>query len=477
MHWIDSPDAPFADVEDECHRSVIEQGDLHQGSECTAFGVEPRVGERLNDRRYQVLGIAGLGRSGETGSSAPAKICRKGELGNHEDGTPNIGERSVHLPLVIGKYPQTGNLVDEGNGIGCEIGSNDRHEHEESVSDRRHLLAADGHLCMANPLNHSAHLNSPRGGTEPTLAAMILNIVLSSVRGFAMGAADIVPGVSGGTIALVLGIYERLVHSVKAGSSALGHLLKGDIGGFRRWMRAVDWIFILPLGFGILLAVVTLAHLIESLLVDQPILMASIFLGLVAGSVVVAFRLIRMPKALHIWIMVAVGIVVFILLGLRGGTTEDSVRQILDPSLWAFFGAGAIAICAMILPGISGSFLLVVLGMYGPLLAAVTDRDLAALATFIVGAVVGLALFSQILDRALRSHHDVVLATLIGLMAGSVRVLWPWPLGVNSTDLGAPDGDVLISVVAALIGFAFVVVVARSAQNLESSSDTAAVAD
>jgi putative membrane protein len=131
----------------------------------------------------------------------------------------------------------------------------------------------------------------------------------------------------------------------------------------------------------------------------------------------------------------------------------------------------------MILPGISGSFLLVILGMYGPVLAAVTDRDLGALLTFAVGAVVGLALFSQVLDRALRSHHDVVLATLIGLMAGSVRVLWPWPLGVNSTDLGAPDGDILVSVVAALIGFVFVVVVARSAQNLESSSaDTGAAA-
>jgi putative membrane protein len=306
---------------------------------------------------------------------------------------------------------------------------------------------------------------------------MILNIVLSSVRGFAMGAADIVPGVSGGTIALVLGIYERLVHSVKAGSSALGHILKGDISGFKRWMGAVEWAFILPLAFGILLAIVTLAHLIETLLVEEPILMASIFLGLVAGSVVVAFRLIKAPQAMHIWIMIAVGIVVFILLGLRGGTTEDSVSQILDPSLWAFFGAGAIAICAMILPGISGSFLLVILGMYGPVLAAVTDRDLGALLTFAVGAVVGLALFSQVLDRALRSHHDVVLATLIGLMAGSVRVLWPWPLGVNSTDLGAPDGDILISVVAALIGFVFVVVVARSAQNLESSSaDTGAAA-
>lgn len=298
---------------------------------------------------------------------------------------------------------------------------------------------------------------------------MFLTLFLTTVRGFAMGAADIVPGVSGGTIALVLGIYERLVASIRAGSSALGHLAKGDLAGFRRWMVTVEWLFILPLGVGILLAVITLAKLIEHLLTDQPVLMASIFLGLVAGSVVVAIRLLKRPSAIHAWIVVGVGIVVFVLLGLRGGTSEDSVGQIADPALWAFFVAGAVAICAMILPGVSGSFLLVVLGMYGPVLAAVTDRNFLSLGVFLVGAVIGLALFSQILDRALRSHHDVMLATLIGLMAGSVRVLWPWPLGVDSTDLGAPDGDVLVAVVAAVIGFVFVVVVARAAQELESS--------
>jgi putative membrane protein len=306
---------------------------------------------------------------------------------------------------------------------------------------------------------------------------MILTLVLTSLRGFAMGAADIVPGVSGGTIALVLGIYERLVASIRAGSSALGHLVKGDFVGFRRWMATVEWLFILPLGFGVLLAVATLAQIIEHLLTDQPVLMASIFLGLVAGSVVVALRLLKHPTLSHAWIIIVTGVVVFVLLGLRGGTTEDTVGQVADPALWAFFLAGAVAICAMILPGVSGSFLLVVLGMYGPVLGAVTDRDFVALGVFLVGTVVGLALFSQILDRALRSHHDVVLATLIGLMAGSVRVLWPWPLGVDSTVLGQPDGDVAIAVVAALIGFVFVVVFARAAQDLESSEAPPGVAD
>ncbi len=235
-----------------------------------------------------------------------------------------------------------------------------------------------------------------------------------------MGAADIVPGVSGGTIALIFGIYERLIASVRAGSSALGHLVKGDIAGFKRWLGMVDWYFILPLAAGILIAIFSLAHLLESLLINEAILMASLFVGLVTGSIVITWRMLRKPSGQLVGIVILVGVAVFVLLGLRSGTTEDTVAQIADPALWAFFGAGAIAIVAMILPGISGSFLLVLMGMYGPLLGAVTDRDLAALAVFIVGAVIGLALFSQILHRALTNYHDKVLASLIGLMAGSM---------------------------------------------------------
>ena len=304
---------------------------------------------------------------------------------------------------------------------------------------------------------------------------MLLNSLFTAVRGFAMGAADIVPGVSGGTIALVFGIYERLIASVRAGSSALGRLVRGDIAGFREWFGRVEWSFILPLG--ILVAIISLAHILEELLHEEPVLMASIFLGLVAGSVVIAIRLIREPAWNQLWIGLGVGVVVFVLLGLQGGTTEESVTQAADPELWAFFISGAIAICAMILPGVSGSFLLVVLGMYGPVLSAVTDRDLVSLAVFAVGAVIGLALFSQVLHRALSTAHDIVLAALIGLMAGSVRVLWPWPLGVESTDLGAPGDDAGVAIVAALIACAAVVVIGRFAQGLEESSSVSVSAE
>ncbi len=298
---------------------------------------------------------------------------------------------------------------------------------------------------------------------------MVRSVTLSIARGFAMGAADIVPGVSGGTIALIFGIYERLIASIRAGSSALGHLIRADLVGTKRWLGEVEWAFVLALGGGIVLAIASLARLLETLLREQAVLMAAMFLGLVAGSILITWSLLRHKTMNRALILVGVGFAVFVLLGLRGGTTEDSVSQITDPTLWAFFGAGAIAICAMILPGISGSFLLVIMGMYGPVLGAVTDRDFVSLGVFTVGAIIGLALFSQLLHKALTMYHDAVLAALIGLMAGSLRVLWPWPFGVDSTVIGSPDSQILGSIVVAAVAFVLVILIARVALRLEES--------
>ncbi len=276
-----------------------------------------------------------------------------------------------------------------------------------------------------------------------------------------MGAADIVPGVSGGTIALVVGIYERLISSVRAGSSMLGHLLRGDWDGARRWFRTVEWGFILPLVAGILLAIVTLARVIENLLHDYPEEMAGLFTGLIAGSAIVAWRLVKDWNGLRIVTMAGVGVLVFGALGLREGTSDETVAQVLDPALWAFFVAGAIAICAMILPGVSGSFLLVVMGMYGPVLEAVNDRDYATVLVVAIGCVVGLALFSQLLNWALQNYHDTVMAALIGLMVGSIRVLWPWPDGLDSTALGRPASDLVPTLILGLVALVAVIGLGR----------------
>ena len=289
----------------------------------------------------------------------------------------------------------------------------------------------------------------------------MIQVIRSLFGGFLMGMADLVPGVSGGTIALVLGIYERLIASIRAGSSALGRLLKGDIVSFRRHLGNVEWVFLLPLLAGILTAVLSLSRVIGHQLEVNPTIMAAVFFGLVLGSVVIAIRMVKQPGPVHLWVGLVIGVAVFVLLGLGGETT------VANPSLLVFFGSGALAICAMILPGISGSLILVLIGMYAAVLEAVNDREFLRVGVFAIGTIVGLALFSQVLHWALRHHHDVVLAGLIGLMAGSLRVVWPWPDGVDSSALRGPEGDLTQVLIAALVGFVAVFIVTRLASARE----------
>jgi putative membrane protein len=284
------------------------------------------------------------------------------------------------------------------------------------------------------------------------------------LRGFCMGAADVVPGVSGGTIALLLGIYGRLVASVRAGSSALGHLTRLGGTDTRAWLRRVEWLFVLPLAFGIVTAIFVLAGVIEGLLDRRPVEMAAVFSGLVAASVVVAWGMVRSRDTRRVVIMVLTAGATFVVLGLGG---EESAA-VADPNLWFLYASGALAACAMILPGISGSFVLVLLGVYAPVLAAVDDRDLVVVGVVAAGAITGLALFSQVLDRALHRHHDSMVAALTGLMLGSFRVLWPWPDGLESTALGAPDEAVGLSLVLGGIAFALVLVLARVSRQTEA---------
>lgn len=275
-----------------------------------------------------------------------------------------------------------------------------------------------------------------------------------------MGAADIVPGVSGGTIALVLGIYQHLIDSIRDGARALGTLAKGDVRGFIERVKALDFLFLIPLGAGIVLAIGLLASVIEQQLTDNPENMAGLFFGLVAASVVVAFSLLTERTSQLLVIAVAVAVAVFFLLGFQSG-------PIADPSPLVFVGAGALAICAMILPGISGSFILLMIGMYAAVLGVVHDRDLGKIALILVGIVIGLALFSSLLGWILERAFNPVMAALIGLMLGSLRVLWPWPNGVgviaedeseviDGTGLEWPAGDewfqpVGLAVIAAIV--------------------------
>jgi putative membrane protein len=171
-------------------------------------------------------------------------------------------------------------------------------------------------------------------------------------------------------------------------------------------------------------AIVSLASIIETQLRETPEEMAGLFFGLVGGSVAVAQRMLTKRRTEHVIIVTAIGVITFWLLGFQSG-------PVTDPSPLMLAGAGALAICAMILPGISGSFILLMMGMYTAVLGAVHDRVFVDLALIGVGAVLGLAIFSSLLGWVLDRQFNRVMAALIGLMLGSLRVLWPWPNGVG----------------------------------------------
>jgi putative membrane protein len=268
--------------------------------------------------------------------------------------------------------------------------------------------------------------------------------------GLAMGTAEIVPGFSGGTVALVTGIFERLIANVRQGARTLSLAARGRLRDALAALLAIEWSFVLTLLLGMATAIALLVSALSRLLRDEPIVMSALFLGLVLGASVLAVRELRRPAPQHGALILAAAVVTFLALGVSPGTAAD-------PPLVAFLAAAAIAICAWILPGVSGSFLLLLLGMYLPVIDALEGRDLVTIGVFAVGAVLGLASFSTLLNWLLRRWHDLVLAVLIGLMVGSVRVLWPWPPGpdgVGGTELQAPVAAEVPAALAAGVGAA-----------------------
>tara|TARA_B100001121_G_scaffold275291_2_gene263706 strand:- start:1733 stop:2743 length:1011 start_codon:yes stop_codon:yes gene_type:complete len=235
-------------------------------------------------------------------------------------------------------------------------------------------------------------------------------------RGIAMGAADIVPGVSGGTIAFITGIYFRLLAAVNAVPVAIfRHLLKGHVRAF--W-QACDGRFLLSLVAGILCSIVSLASVITLALKSQPVLVWSFFFGLILASVWHVGRQVRRLRPALLWPLLAGAGAAWWITSLPAGA--------LAPSPLTFLAAGALAICAMILPGISGSFILVIIGMYAPVLAAIRDGELVLLALFMTGCVLGLLSVARLITWAFRHCHDLVLALLTGFMVGSLNKVWPW---------------------------------------------------
>ncbi|WP_435979208.1 DUF368 domain-containing protein [Psychrobacter sp. DM4] len=246
------------------------------------------------------------------------------------------------------------------------------------------------------------------------------------VKGIAMGAADIVPGVSGGTIALISGIYERLINAIsRIGPSLWGVFCqRGGIKGLVDIWREVDATFLVCLLLGIITSFITLAGMIKHLLDNQPLFIWSFFFGLVAATVVILLTEIKR------W---TVGRASLFVIGLVVAVGVSSLPLLHSaPSLPYLFFAGAIAICAMILPGISGSFILLLLGAYDAVLEAVSTMNLTVILTVVAGMATGLLLFTRVLKWLLSRYYQATLALLTGFIAGSLVKVWPWKISIAS---------------------------------------------
>ncbi|EED34770.1 inner membrane protein [Luminiphilus syltensis NOR5-1B] len=238
-------------------------------------------------------------------------------------------------------------------------------------------------------------------------------------RGMAMGAADVVPGVSGGTIALITGIYDRLIAALSAvNKTSVRLLLQGQ---WRQLWQHFDAGFLAVLFLGIVTAIITLANVIHFLLETHPLPLWSFFFGLVLASVIHLLQKELWPVTPVSLVLGGLGVIVALAIAFAPVAG-------FPPTYWGFTFAGALAICAMILPGISGSFILLIIGMYAPVIEALTTPAMGYLACFIVGCTVGLLSFSKLLHFLVGHYRAPTMALLTGFLAGSLVSLWPWQI-------------------------------------------------
>ncbi len=289
-----------------------------------------------------------------------------------------------------------------------------------------------------------------------------------SARGFCMGVADVVPGVSGGTMAFILGVYEELLDAIHSVNGRFLRLLFSF-----RLTEALDgfpYRFLIALVTGILVAIFSLARFFTWTLAHHPVLVWAFFFGLVLASIITVRGKVSAWTAREVIAMLLAAAAAFVLVGAVPVETTSAA--------WFVFLSGAIALCAMILPGISGSFILVILGKYQYMLNAVVQRDFLPIVIFGCGGILGLVFFARVLRWLFLRYHDVTVAALIGLMAGSLRKIWPWKETLESfTDRhgvvkpliqlnvlpGSLSGEALLAIALGISGCVIVLVIERLA--------------
>lgn len=268
------------------------------------------------------------------------------------------------------------------------------------------------------------------------------------IRGILMGSADIVPGVSGGTIALITGIYSHLIAAISnIRFGFIKPLLKGNLRGFVNGiLDEIDFKFFIPLGLGIAIAMVSLAKVVTYCMENYVGYTFAFFLGLIVASAIILFKKIDKINFKHV-ILVVVGIILaYIFVNLNPIATNHSLPVL--------FISGAIAICAMILPGISGSFLLLLLGQYEYMLDSLFSVNVSEIVVFILGAVIGILSFSKLLNYLLSKYEEYTMAFLIGVMLGTLDI----PITNIQADLSMGMFTLLPCVIAAVVGFVIVII-------------------
>ena len=290
-----------------------------------------------------------------------------------------------------------------------------------------------------------------------------------ALKGMAMGAADVVPGVSGGTIAFISGIYEELITSINQINPGILKVWRQQ--GFKAAWKELNGNFLLALFTGIAISIISLARLISWLLENEPILVWSFFFGLVSASIIFIARDITRWTLATVLVFLLGAVLAYFITGLPPSESNNGL-----PFL---FLSGALAVCAMILPGISGAFILVLLGSYKNVLDAVHQRDFVILATVAAGAIFGLLSFARLLKWMFRHYKNLTLALLTGFVLGSLNKIWPWKKVLESKVIGgktvvlreinispfAMEGDNQLgaAILLALLGFSAIFILEKIA--------------
>ncbi len=251
------------------------------------------------------------------------------------------------------------------------------------------------------------------------------DFIINALKGVSIGVANVIPGVSGGTLAVITGIFERLINAIKSFDiEALKMLVKGD---FKALLKKIDFFFLAAVGTGMAVAIVSVAKLFKYLFANYPVMIWAFFFGLILASIYFVGKTVSKWKT-SVYIMLVLGTAIAAGISVMSPGTENS-------NVFYIFICGIVAICSMVLPGISGSFVLILMGNYElVVIRGISDMNFAVLIPFAAGCVVGIIAFSHVISWVMKKFRDQTIAALTGFVAGSMLLVWPWKTAIPKLD-------------------------------------------